>query len=142
MEGSLSMIHIRLGENELYKNDKMMLRYSKTGISHLNCPFSHLQGALLGLISPNKTRRVHKYTALNASNLREFLVSDPAPRLRQRLSTIKAFLRDRDGLYAPITTGLVRIDNIERLHMRRHGQLELELKQVLLFYCKSSANDD
>jgi hypothetical protein len=72
VEGSLSMIHFRDPEN-----DKI-----KTEISQLYCPFGHLQGALLGLITPDKARRVHKNTALNARDPRKFLVSDPAPLLR------------------------------------------------------------
>jgi hypothetical protein len=51
-------------------------------ISHLHCLFGHLQGALLGFISPNEARRVHKNTTLDARDAGKLLVSDPAPRFR------------------------------------------------------------
>src|SRR5712671_7699005 len=109
------------------------------GGSRRQCPFCHLQGAILGLVSSNKARRVNEDRALNARNARKVLVSHPAPSLRQRLATHKAFRRDRDRLYAPVTTSLVRIDDIERLRIWRYLQLLLELKQVLLLHGKSSA---
>ena len=44
--------------------------------------FSHLQSAILGLVSPDKARRVHEDTALDTGDARKVLVSDPAPGLR------------------------------------------------------------
>ncbi len=72
VEGSLSMIHIQKRHD-----DNSLL---KTKISHFQCPFSHLQGALPGLIPPNEARRVHENTALNVRNSRKLVVSNPAPR--------------------------------------------------------------
>lgn len=101
--------------------------------SKIHCPFSHLQGTVLGLVPPNKSRRVHEDTTLNTGDARKILVSDPAPRLGQRLATLEALGRDTNGLNPPITAGLVWIDDIVGLRIRRHRQLLLQLKQVLLF---------
>lgn len=102
-------------------DDDNMDSWSIACTSEFNCSFSHFQGAIFGLIPSDKAGRMYKDTTLNASDARKVLVSDPAPSLRQCLTTLEAFRGYGDRLNAPIATSFVWIDDIVGLRMCWHG---------------------
>lgn len=75
---------------------------------------------------------MNENASVDTGHARQIVVPHATPSLRKRLAAFEALGGDRDGLYAPITASLIRVENIEWLCLARDIELGFQLEQVLL----------
>ena len=84
------------------------------------------------MLTTNEATGMHEDAFLDSRKLRERIVTNTSPGLRESLATREALWRDRDSLNAPLTASLVGIDHVDRLLGWGDGKILLKFEEMLL----------
>ena len=67
------------------------------------------------MLTTNEATGMHEDAFLDSRKLRECIVTNTSPGLRESLATLETFWRHGDSLDAPVTPGFVGINNVNGL---------------------------